>query len=338
VASENLTAAGSDPAGSSTAKTVRTAVWTFPDKPVADLVAAARIAEEGGLDTFWVGDEGPAREAFTVLTAIGQATERIDLGVAVTNPYLRHPALTASTAATVAEATGRRLHLGYGPGGSVSLGPVGLEPLHPVRRIEGAIRLSRAVLGAEPAEGFDPGPFATPQPLVDIWVGSRSEKVTSLAGRTADGFFANATKMLLPDLITWLRSADRPLDLSLCFPLVLSERDREAIRPYMPFALLNAPPGTAEGAGMSTPAAQEAAEAIKRGDLEAAARLTPDSAVDAVTISGPADEAAAEFAALASAYGADEITAALHQADLASETESAVHVLSTATRLMMKRS
>lgn len=71
-------------AGESSA--VRTAIWAFPDKPVAELVRAAQIAEAVGIDTFWVGDEGPAREAFTVLTAVGIATRSINLGVAVTNP------------------------------------------------------------------------------------------------------------------------------------------------------------------------------------------------------------------------------------------------------------
>ena len=312
---------------------MRTAVWTFPDKPVARLVRAAQIAEEAGLDTFWVGDEGPAREAFTVLTAIGYATTRIELGVAITNPYMRHPALTASTAATVAEATGRRLHLGYGPGGSVSLGPVGLKPLHAAQRIENAIDMSRAVLRAEATDGFEPGPFATPQPLVDIWVGSRSKLVTSLAGRTADGFFANATKPNLGNLMRWLRAADRPVEVSLCFPLALDAQHREAIRPYLSLGLLDAPPGTAEGAGMSTQAAIEAAAAVKRGDLDAAARLTPNEAIDAVTIAGPEARASEEFAYLATTHGAAEITAALHQDDLATETARAVPVLLEAARL-----
>jgi len=311
---------------------MRTAVWTFPDKPVSQLVEAAQVAEQAGLDTFWIGDEGPAREAFTVLTAIGRATKHIDLGVAITNPYLRHPALTASTAATVAEATGRRLHLGYGPGGSATLGPVGLKPVHAVQRIEAAIKLSRAVLRAEAADGFQPGPFATPQPLVDIWVGGRSRLVTSLAGRTADGFFANATKPQLGELMRWLRAAGRPLDLSLCFVLALDDEDREAIRPYLSLALLDAPPGTAEGVGMSTQTAQAAAAAVAAGDLEAAAELTPDQAIDAVTISGSEADAAAEFADLAITHGAHEITAALHKADLVAETERAVRVLRSAAR------
>lgn len=313
-------------------------MWTFPDKPVTELVRSAQIAEEAGIDTFWVGDEGPAREAFTVLTAIGGATERIDLGVAITNPYLRHPALTAATAATVAEATGRRLHLGYGPGGSVTLGLVDVKPIRAVQRIESAIEVSRAVLRAETTDGFEPGPFATPQPLVDIWVGSRSRLVTSLAGRRADGFFASAIKPRLGDLIGWLRSGERPVELSLCFPLVLDEQHREAIRPYLSLALLDAPPGTAEGAGMSTAAAEAAAAAVERGDLAAAARLTPDEAVDAVTISGSEASAAAELADLAITYAADEITVALFQDDLASETERAAGVVLAAAGLVTNRS
>jgi 5,10-methylenetetrahydromethanopterin reductase len=323
-------------AGESSA--LRTAVWTFPNKPVAELVRAAQIAEAAGVDTFWVGDEGPAREAFTVLTAVGIATTSINLGVAVTNPYLRHPALTASTAATVAEATGRRLHLGYGPGGSVCLGPVGLKPIRAAHRIGAAIELSRSVLRAEATAGFEPGPFATPQPLVDIWVASRSRMTTSLAGEKADGFFASTIKPRLGELIGWLRSGDRPVELSLCFPLVSDEQHREAIRPFLSLMLLDAPPGTAEAAGMSTEAARAAAAAVERGDLEAAARLTPDEALDAATIGGSAASTSAEFADLAITHAADEITVALFQDDVASEVERAAGVLLAATELVTNRS
>ncbi|MEZ5250121.1 MAG: LLM class flavin-dependent oxidoreductase [Ilumatobacteraceae bacterium] len=106
---------------------MRTGVWLFPDAPSAALLDAGSAAEAGGLTEFWLGDEGPARDPFAVLAALATRTERLVLGVGVTNPYLRHPAVTATTMATVHELSGGRGVLGLGPGGHLALGPVGLR-------------------------------------------------------------------------------------------------------------------------------------------------------------------------------------------------------------------
>ena len=112
---------------------VRTGVWLFPDAPSPAIVDAARAAEEAGLDEFWLGDEGVGRDPFVLLAAAAMVTERILLGVAVTNPYLRHPAATAAAAATVHELSGGRVVLGIGTGGDLALGPVGIVPRAAVR-------------------------------------------------------------------------------------------------------------------------------------------------------------------------------------------------------------
>ena len=66
-------------------------------------------AEEAGIDELWLGDEGPSRDPFSVLAAAAQRTDRITLGVSVTNPFLRHPAVTAATAMTAQRAVRRTL-------------------------------------------------------------------------------------------------------------------------------------------------------------------------------------------------------------------------------------
>ncbi|NBU96462.1 MAG: LLM class flavin-dependent oxidoreductase [Actinobacteria bacterium] len=51
--------------------------------PVADVVAAAVMAEELGYDRCWVFDEGlMTRDVFVTLTAIAGATSRIGIGSA----------------------------------------------------------------------------------------------------------------------------------------------------------------------------------------------------------------------------------------------------------------
>ncbi len=308
---------------------MRASVWLFPDHPVGELVAAAVAAEHAGMDTFWLGDEGVAREPFAALTAAGLATRSIRLGVAIANPYLRHPALTASTAATVAEATDRRLHLGFGPGGAASLNPVGLRAERPVATLRQALRVSRAVLAAEPTAGFEPGPFARPESRVDLWIGARGLGIAALAGEEADGFFASLTKPLLGETLARVRSSRR-VPIALVFPLILDEEAMEGIRPYLVLALLDAPEGTPEAAGMTRADAEAAAAALAAGEIETAAAYVSDEVVGNVAVVGDPTAAAEELARLAVEHEVDEICAAVWGEDLTEAVERASAVLAGA--------
>src|SRR5437899_7262674 len=92
-----------------------------------DMRAAAVAAEEAGFDGLWTWDHlrdpdaasGPGvPEAWTVLTALAEATRRISLGPLVLNVANRHPGVLANMAATLQEVSGGRLLLGIGAGGS----------------------------------------------------------------------------------------------------------------------------------------------------------------------------------------------------------------------------
>jgi F420-dependent oxidoreductase-like protein len=71
------------------------------------------------LDHFYPLSEpysGPNLEAWTMLAALAQATQRIRLGCQVTGMVYRHPAVLANMAATVDIISGGRLELGLGAG------------------------------------------------------------------------------------------------------------------------------------------------------------------------------------------------------------------------------
>jgi probable F420-dependent oxidoreductase len=118
----------------------------------------ARQMEAAGLDSIWVYDHllyrWPNRpttdgvwECWTMLAALAEATERVQLGPLVTCTQFRNPALLAKMAASVDEISGGRLTLGLGAGWhQPEFDAFGYPFDHRVGRFEEAVRIIRPLL------------------------------------------------------------------------------------------------------------------------------------------------------------------------------------------------
>ena len=90
------------------------------------IASFARAAEAHGLDSVWMFDHffhklssGPIDgqlEAWTVVSALAAATERVEIGTLVLCSSFRHPSVVAKMAAPADEVSGGRLILGLGAG------------------------------------------------------------------------------------------------------------------------------------------------------------------------------------------------------------------------------
>ena len=118
------------------------------NEPVARLLEQARFAESSGFDAVWLADERFYREVYAALACIAQATSRVQLGPCVTDPFARHPALTAMAIATLDEIANGRALLGLGAGVS-GFAELGIVPKKPPRAIRETIALIRALLRGE---------------------------------------------------------------------------------------------------------------------------------------------------------------------------------------------
>ena len=85
----------------------------MPTAKIETIVELAQLSEKLGYRRCWVYDEGlHTRDVFVTLTAIAIATEKIFLGPGITNPYVRHPGITAAAIASLDEISAGRAFMG----------------------------------------------------------------------------------------------------------------------------------------------------------------------------------------------------------------------------------
>jgi 5,10-methylenetetrahydromethanopterin reductase len=311
---------------------IRRGVWFFPDVPSALIVQTIERAEALGLDEVWLGDEGPARDPFALLAAAAARTSRIRLGIGVTNPYLRHPSVTAATALTIHELSGGRMILGLGPGGNIALGPAQVQRVAPLKETRRALRIIRAVCRGEATEGYTPPPHALAAADLPIYIGARGEAFNRLASESADGvFLAGIPRSRLQPTLAWAHSC-RPVAVSV-YPSAVFESERlEMVRPRMIYALLDAPEATRAALGLCSDDVRAAVDALSSGDSGPARRLIDDRLLDELLIHGSAHDAGRELANRVRPLQPASIGVALLTDDPLRTLEAAAEALNVAAR------
>jgi len=219
-----------------------------------EIRAAARAAEEAGYDGVWTWDhlrdpdeaaDAGVPEAWTVLTALAEATRRITLGPLVLNTGLRHPGVLANMAATLQQVSAGRLLLGLGAGATPSMAyareqeAIGMtvagDRVRAERVAETAQVLRRLWSGDESSFAGTqfrlerPSGYLRPDPPPPIIVGGFGPRMAAIAGQHADGFNTQAMHPNLAELGRVAREAHRasgrdPARFSLSVFAGLSER------------------------------------------------------------------------------------------------------------------
>jgi len=115
---------------------------------------------------------------------IGPHTRTIKLGTAITNIYLRHPALLANEAAAVHEFTGGRFILGLGTGHKEMNTILGIEMGEPMVKMREVVTALRKAI-----DGGRTGPKVTSK--LPIYLAGVSRPMVKLAGEIADGVIFN---------------------------------------------------------------------------------------------------------------------------------------------------
>nr|MBA2522169.1 LLM class flavin-dependent oxidoreductase [Solirubrobacterales bacterium] len=162
--------------------------FSFPRRVVPHAVQV----ERWGFDGLMLADsQNLNADIWVELGMAAAATERIKLGPGVTNPATRHPAVTASAAATLQAETGGRAVLGIGRGDS-ALTQIGRRPV-PVAELERAVVAIQCYLSGKEvdSEGVRSRigwiPSAQDLPKVPVRVAASGPRVIAMAAEHADG-------------------------------------------------------------------------------------------------------------------------------------------------------
>jgi alkanesulfonate monooxygenase SsuD/methylene tetrahydromethanopterin reductase-like flavin-dependent oxidoreductase (luciferase family) len=169
---------------------MRFGVITLPNEPWEALVSRWRALDEQGWDAIYVADqlanpwrpEQPWFDGWACAAAMAQVTERARIGTLVTSIVFRNPAAVARAALTVAHASGGRLELGLGAGGSEAdhrlAGVEVWTPRERAARLRAFATRLRALLGGELEPSAD----------VPLVLGGDADGTLRLAAELADGW------------------------------------------------------------------------------------------------------------------------------------------------------
>jgi 5,10-methylenetetrahydromethanopterin reductase len=159
------------------------------------------LAENAGFDSLWVTERYFHEETFSLLGYLAAATNTIKLGLGVTNPYTRNPALLAMSTATLDRISGGRFSLGLGRSErGVIQGRMGMRYGDPFQVMESVVSTLRRLMAGEALTTTEgPSPLtnvrlaiAPSQAEPPIYLAAIGPKALRLAGAIADGVLLNA--------------------------------------------------------------------------------------------------------------------------------------------------
>lgn len=299
---------------------------------VGATVDRAVRAEAAGFDVITVPDHlfhpsgteeylvDPPWEAFTVLGAIAQRTERATLLPGVADSVRRHPTELAHAVATLDRMTDGRAGLGIGAGEAFNFAPMAdVDWDDPFTRFREAVI---AVDGLWESTAADPFSFEgeyfeladahlglkpVREPRPPVWVGGYGPSMRGLTGAVADGWFPwiYTPDAYEADLRRVLRVAEErgrdpaAIDRAVMVPTTVTDDADEARTVAIERNRTNLAlrPGLLSRMGYEDVAADTPAMVEMEFDreqerrLSAAAERIPDDAVDEISVSGDPERA-----------------------------------------------
>ena len=153
---------------------------------LAKVAEQARMVERAGYHGVYSTESGVGSLALCLHMAL--ATERVRVGSAITNFYLRHPAICAQETSYINEVSGGRMDLGLGTAHQPTNEPRGIDMSKPLTALRNYVAAMKGETWGDPS----------------LYIGALRQKMTATAGELSDGAILNMIpKSLLPQ---WVRA------------------------------------------------------------------------------------------------------------------------------------
>lgn len=282
---------------------------------VGETIEICRQAEQAGVTGLWMTEHIGYREALVSCMAFAGATERASVYPAAVTPYLFHPTPTAMSLATMAEMYPGRVGVSVGVGNTLDLKESGREPGDGVKAVADYIADLRALWTTEPtrneAEAYrlDGARMSFEPPAIPIFVTALGSDVAKAAGGTADGILLSAgfSTAFVSHCLTKFQEGAQEAGRDMAglqnagnIHFAVSsdgKAARENVRRKLGFLFRNRlMADNIKASGI--PVDQDAiVEAVAARDLDKAASLVPDDAVDAFGVAGTPAECATSLQA-----------------------------------------
>jgi alkanesulfonate monooxygenase SsuD/methylene tetrahydromethanopterin reductase-like flavin-dependent oxidoreductase (luciferase family) len=196
-------------------------VLLHADRGVQAVIEEAKLADDQGFDSVWLGDhimnQAAPLDSFTLMTAIGASTERVRLAWSMLNVNFRYPAVLAKVLATLDQITEGRVICSIGSGSNPAEHvayniPVEHDHDARVQHAREVVQLLKE-LWTHPAPAtttftgqqvqvtdlaFGPEPYQKPHP--PIWLGGESDSTLQMVKDLADGWVTLTRDAAHPNL------------------------------------------------------------------------------------------------------------------------------------------
>ena len=263
-----------------------------PNPSVAQAIGLARAAEGAGARWIGVADAFWWRDVWMLLGEVAAATERIEIGPAMTSPYMRHRFHTASALATLQEAAPGRVFCGVAAGGSEVTAAAGISRRDAAAQVAALVTLLHEVaasgkLDAASGRGLEVGLAPVP-----ILMAGRGDQMLRTAGAMADRVLLwaiPASDLDRSASIVRDGAAHRPRPPEMIWAPLVQHRDapRTSILHVAVYASLNTAAVARRGWGLDGARVEAIRAELVRGDVSAAGALVPPAALKDLVFEDP---------------------------------------------------
>ena len=280
---------------------------TNPD--VDQAVGLAQAAEGAGAQWIGVADAFWWRDVWLLLGEVASATERIELGPAMTNPYLRHRFHTASALATLQEMAHGRVFCGIAAGGSELTAAAGISRRDAAAMVTELVTFLREVAASGTLDAASGRGLDVDLDPVPILMAGRGDKMLRAAGEMADRVLlwaipASDLERSASIVHDGAARRTRPPEL-IWAPLVRhGDAPQASILHVAVYASLNTAAAVRQAWGLDDARVEAVRKELVRGDVTAAAALVPPAALEDLVFEDPDP---APIAAIARGLGASSL-------------------------------